>query len=371
MFRSGLQSHLLRRLPSSSRNRLLVSTGLATLSVGLYIQSRDHALHLESPLEHDIRAKKNAVNEQSPMRLRMERFVKEKQAEIVRALEDIDGQRFRIDKWERKEGGEGISCVLQDGDVFEKAGVNVSVVYGKLPPAAIKKMRADHKGLDETDTALPFFAAGLSLVVHPHSPMCPTVHLNYRYFEIENEDGSPRAWWFGGGSDLTPTYLFDEDAIQFHSELKKACDKHDKDYYDTFKRWCDTYFFIRHRNESRGIGGIFFDDLEDKDPDELFSFVRDCADAFLPAYVPIIQRRRDLPYTPAEKTFQAVRRGRYVEFNLVYDRGTAFGLATPGARIESILMSLPLHASWIYQHVPSGPREEKIAEVLRTPKAWV
>ncbi|BFZ53169.1 Coproporphyrinogen-III oxidase [Savitreella phatthalungensis] len=306
-----------------------------------------------------------------PMRARMEQFVKEKQSEIVAALEKIDGQHFRVDQWQRKEGGEGISCVLQDGNVFEKAGVNVSVVYGQLPPAAVKKMRADHKSLDNIDSAVPFFAAGLSLVVHPHNPFAPTVHLNYRYFEVMNEDGTPRAAWFGGGSDLTPTYLFDEDAIAFHAALKRACDKHDRDYYATFKAWCDRYFFIKHRGESRGIGGIFFDDLEDKDPEETFSFVRDCADAFLPAYVPIMLKRKDLPFTEQEKQFQAVRRGRYVEFNLVYDRGTAFGLATPGARIESILMSLPLHASWIYQHVPNGPREEKIMSVLREPKDWV
>lgn len=350
---------------------LTAATSALVVSFALYNNTRSNAIQLESPVEKDKLAKTQAITDQSPMRLRMERFVKEKQAEIVKALEEVDGQHFRIDKWERKEGGEGISCVLQDGDVFEKAGVNVSVVYGKLPPAAIKKMKADHKGLDETDRPLPFFAAGLSLVVHPHSPMCPTVHLNYRYFEIENEDGTPRAWWFGGGSDLTPTYLFDEDAIQFHSELKRACDKHDKTYYETFKAWCDKYFYIPHRQEARGIGGIFFDDLEEKDPEELFAFVRDCADAFLPAYLPILRRRLPLPYTDADKAFQAVRRGRYVEFNLVYDRGTAFGLATPGARIESILMSLPLHASWQYQHVPSGAREEKMMDALRNPKAWV
>ena len=347
-----------------------LSNGLPTLD-RLSLTPRRPILQLESPLEIDARAKEAAGKGggQESMRLRMERFVKEKQAEIVQALEQIDGNHFRIDRWERKEGGEGVSCVLQDGGVFEKAGV--SVVYGKLPPAALQKMRADHKGLDDITQALPFFAAGLSLVVHPHNPSCPTVHLNYRYFEVENEDGTPRAWWFGGGSDLTPTYLFDEDAIQFHAELKRACDKHDRDYYPNFKKWCDRYFHIKHRGESRGVGGIFFDDLEDKDPEELFSFVRDCADAFLPAYIPIVQRRKDMPFTEEEKRFQAVRRGRYVEFNLVYDRGTAFGLATPGARIESILMSLPLNASWIYQHVPSGPREQKIMGVLQNPKDWV
>ncbi|ODQ55595.1 Coproporphyrinogen oxidase [Saitoella complicata NRRL Y-17804] len=306
------------------------------------------------------------------MRLRMEQFIKEKQQEICKALEDIDGNKFRVDSWKRPEGGEGISCILQDGNVFEKAGVNISVVYGKLPPAAVAAMRENHKGLEATDEPLPFFAAGISLVVHPHNPMAPTVHLNYRYFEIENQDGTPRAWWFGGGSDLTPSYLFDEDAIHFHKTMKNACDKHDRRYYPDFKKWCDKYFYIKHRQETRGVGGIFFDDLEDKTPDELFSFIRSCANAFLPSYLPLIERRKDMSYTPDEKIFQQVRRGRYVEFNLVYDRGTQFGLNTPGARVESILMSLPLTSRWEYMHVPKlGSREERLMEVLRKPKAWV
>ncbi|GAO46010.1 hypothetical protein G7K_0255-t1 [Saitoella complicata NRRL Y-17804] len=312
------------------------------------------------------------ITESSPMRLRMEQFIKEKQQEICKALEDIDGNKFRVDSWKRPEGGEGISCILQDGNVFEKAGVNISVVYGKLPPAAVAAMRENHKGLEATDEPLPFFAAGISLVVHPHNPMAPTVHLNYRYFEIENQDGTPRAWWFGGGSDLTPSYLFDEDAIHFHKTMKNACDKHDRRYYPDFKKWCDKYFYIKHRQETRGVGGIFFDDLEDKTPDELFSFIRSCANAFLPSYLPLIERRKDMSYTPDEKIFQQVRRGRYVEFNLVYDRGTQFGLNTPGARVESILMSLPLTSRWEYMHVPKlGSREERLMEVLRKPKAWV
>ncbi|BFZ61490.1 Coproporphyrinogen-III oxidase [Saitoella coloradoensis] len=312
------------------------------------------------------------ITEGSPMRLRMEQFIKEKQQEICEALEDIDGNKFRVDSWKRPEGGEGISCILQDGNVFEKAGVNISVVYGKLPPAAVAAMRENHKGLEATDEPLPFFAAGISLVVHPHNPMAPTVHFNYRYFEIENQDGTPRAWWFGGGSDLTPSYLFDEDAIHFHKTMKDACDKHDTRYYPDFKKWCDKYFYIKHRQESRGVGGIFFDDLEDKTPNELFSFVQSCANAFLPSYLPLVERRKDMSYTPDEKNFQQVRRGRYVEFNLVYDRGTQFGLNTPGARVESILMSLPLTSRWEYMHAPQmGSREEKLMEVLRKPKEWV
>ena len=303
----------------------------------------------------------------------MEEFIKEQQKNIVRELEKIDGGRFRVDTWQRSQGGGGTSCVLQDGKVFEKAGVNISVVYGTLPRPAIERMRLNHKTLDPDIESLEFFAAGLSLVLHPQNPMAPTVHLNYRYFETSNKDGTPLAWWFGGGTDLTPCYLFDEDAIHFHRTIKEACDKHDKSYYERFKKWCDDYFRVKHRNESRGIGGIFFDDLDEseKDPENLFNFIQDCCKAFLPSYLPILMRRKDLPYNDFEREWQMIRRGRYVEFNLVYDRGTSFGLNTPGARVESILMSLPKQASWHYMHEPqSGSREERLLGVLRQPKDW-
>lgn len=310
------------------------------------------------------------------MRLRMEAFIKEQQNAIVQALEEMEGgAKFRRDTWQRPAGGDGISCVLQDGKVFEKAGVNVSVVYGTLPRAAIQKMRVNHKALSDPDIdSLEFFASGLSLVLHPHNPLAPTVHFNYRYFETMDKDGQGKAWWFGGGTDLTPSYLFEEDAIHFHRTIKDACDRHNRDYYPRFKAWCDKYFRIPHRNECRGIGGIFFDDLDEdeKDQEELFSFVQDCLRAFLPSYLPILQRRINLPFTENEKTWQQLRRGRYVEFNLVHDRGTSFGLNTPGARVESILMSLPLTARWQYMHAPElGSREEKIMSVLREPREWV
>lgn len=309
------------------------------------------------------------------MRLRMEQFIKQKQEEIVRALEKVDGKRFQIDSWERPKGGGGITCVLQEGNVFEKAGVNTSVVYGTLPREAISKMRVNHKALDPSVESLEFFAAGLSLVLHPINPMAPTVHLNYRYFETANADGTPNAWWFGGGTDLTPSYLFDEDAIAFHASIKSACDAHDKTYYPRFKQWCDKYFHLPHRGESRGIGGIFFDDLDDsegKDAESLFSFIQSCLGSFLPAYLPIIEKRSQMPYGEKEKQWQQLRRGRYVEFNLVHDRGTAFGLNTPGARVESILMSLPLTARWQYQHEPGkGGREERLVSVLKEPREWV
>ena len=306
----------------------------------------------------------------------MESFIQEQQDEIVKALEAMEGgEKFRRDTWQRPAGGGGISCVLQDGKVFEKAGVNTSIVYGTLPRHAIQKMRVNHKALDDPDIdSLEFFAAGLSLVLHPINPMAPTVHLNYRYFETMDKSGEGKAWWFGGGTDLTPSYLFDEDAIHFHKTIKDACDRHGKDYYPRFKDWCDKYFRIPHRGESRGVGGIFFDDLDEEtsDQESLFSFVQDCLGAFLPSYLPLLERRKDMPYRDAEKAWQQLRRGRYVEFNLVHDRGTSFGLNTPGARVESILMSLPLTARWQYMHEPEiGSREDKLLSVLKEPKEWV
>jgi coproporphyrinogen III oxidase len=322
----------------------------------------------------ELEKRQSEVTDNSPMRLRMEAFIKEQQRQIVSDIEAIDGKKFHIDNWTRPAGGGGISCVLQDGNVFEKAGVNISIVYGKLPKAAVEKMRVNHKNLNVNVATLPFFAAGLSLVLHPHNPMAPTVHLNYRYFETSNPDGSPQAWWFGGGTDLTPSYLFDEDAIHFHKTIKDACDKHDSTYYSRFKKWCDEYFWVKHRNEARGVGGIFFDDLDEaeKDAENLFSFVQSGLKAFGESYYPILQRRKDMPYTEKEKEWQQIRRGRYVEFNLVHDRGTAFGLNTPNARIESVLMSLPRTATWRYMNIPEeGSREERLVKVLKQPVDWI
>lgn len=306
------------------------------------------------------------------MRLRMEAFIKGLQNRIVQDIEAIDGKQFSRTTWQRAEGGEGITCVLQDGNVFEKAGVGVSVVYGQLPKAAVEQMRHDRGKEISADGPVPFFAAGISLVMHPHNPNCPTVHMNYRYFEIENPDGTPKMWWFGGGADLTPSYLFEEDAIHFHQVLKDGCDKYDKKYYSTFKQWCDKYFFIKHRGEARGIGGIFFDDLDDKPIEELFGFVKEMGNRFSTAYVPIVQKRKDMKFTPEMKRWQQLRRGRYVEFNLVWDRGTKFGLQTPGSRIEAILMSLPLTSRWEYMHEPEvNTAEADLIEVLKNPRDWV
>ncbi len=301
----------------------------------------------------------------SDMRARMQTLIRTTQDDICNALAAVDGTPFREDTWEREGGGGGWSRVLQDGNVFEKAGVNVSVVHGTLSPEAAKSMGG---GRDVED--LRFFAAGVSLVIHPKNPMAPTAHANYRYFE-RGAPEAPGAWWFGGGADLTPSYLFDEDAVHFHRIHKEACDRNDPAYYPRFKRWCDEYFRVAHRGETRGVGGIFFDDLNGPDPEPLFRFVSDCAAAFVPAYVPLVERRKDLPFTDAQKRWQQLRRGRYVEFNLVYDRGTTFGLRT-GGRIESILMSLPLTARWEYDHHPEpGSEEARLLGVLRTPREWL
>ncbi|KAL0943483.1 coproporphyrinogen III oxidase [Colletotrichum truncatum] len=321
---------------------------------------------------------KNSGDEssQQPMRLRMESFIRKKQKDIISALEQVDGNAFRTDEWERpNNGGGGRTCVLQDGNVFEKAGVNISIVHGKLNRAAIEEMRQNHANLATNASELNFCALGLSMVVHPKNPMAPTVHMNGRYFETVQVDGSLQTAWFGGGSDLTPSYLFEEDAEHFHKTLKAACDDHDAGYYPKFKKWCDEYFNIKHRAESRGIGGIFFDDLDESfgDPERVFAFVQSTINAFVPAYIPIVEKRKNMSFNEKEKEWQQVRRGRYVEFNLVHDRGTAFGLNVPGSRVESILISLPMTAQWRYMHAePEAESQEgKLLAVLRNPREWV
>ncbi|MBR96058.1 MAG: oxygen-dependent coproporphyrinogen oxidase [Euryarchaeota archaeon] len=301
------------------------------------------------------------------MRQKMSDMVHRIQDEICDALKVIDGVDFRQDEWTREEGGGGRSRVFSGGRVFEKAGVNVSVVYGTLSPQAAKSMGGGHE-LKGTD--LDFFATGISLVLHPKNPMAPTVHANYRYFE-RGEGQKPGSWWFGGGADLTPSYLFEEDAIHFHQVHKNVCQRHEVADYDKFKKWCDDYFFIKHREERRGLGGIFFDDINGASREECFDFVTDCAESFLESYLPILNRRKDLEYSEKQKQWQQIRRGRYVEFNLVYDRGTTFGLTTNG-RIESILMSLPLTSRWEYCHeVEVGSEEERLVKLLRKPADWL
>ncbi|TVU43293.1 hypothetical protein EJB05_09749 [Eragrostis curvula] len=306
-------------------------------------------------------------------------MIRRVQAEVCAALEAVEGGgvQFREDAWTRPGGGGGISRVLQGGSVFEKAAVNVSVVYGVMPPEAYRAARPDAAAAaaeGEKAGPVPFFAAGVSSVIHPVNPFVPTMHFNYRYFETEapkDAPGAPRQWWFGGGTDLTPSYIIEEDVKHFHSVQKEVCDKFDPSFYPKFKKWCDEYFYIKHRGERRGVGGIFFDDLNDHDQETLLQFATECADSVLPAYIPIIERRKDTPFTEEHKAWQQLRRGRYVEFNLVYDRGTTFGLKT-GGRIESILVSLPLTARWEYDHKPEvGTEEWKLLDTCINPKEWI
>ncbi|XP_033209566.1 oxygen-dependent coproporphyrinogen-III oxidase [Belonocnema kinseyi] len=364
---------------TQSKRSSLKYFGAGILAAGIvaYKTSTSQVLAAEPELNtklfmaEPITSKETLINNKNDMKTKMELLIMKIQADFCKELEKLEDRedRFQVDRWTRKEGGGGITCVLQDGTVFEKAGVNISVVSGILPPGAIQQMRARGKSIEEG--SLPFFAAGVSAVIHPRSPMVPTIHFNYRYFEIKNKDGSIQ-WWFGGGTDLTPYYLDESDARHFHGTLKSACDKHDRSYYSKLKKWCDDYFVITHRGERRGVGGIFFDDLDTPSQDEAFKFVTSCAEAVIPSYIPIVKKNMTKGYGYHERQWQLLRRGRYVEFNLIYDRGTKFGLYTPGARYESILMSLPLVAKWEYMHQPeANSKEEKLMKVLKEPRDWV
>tara|TARA_B110000444_G_scaffold151768_2_gene142013 strand:+ start:23156 stop:24061 length:906 start_codon:yes stop_codon:yes gene_type:complete len=292
-------------------------------------------------------------------------YIYKLQEKITSSLEQLDGEsNFKEDIWKRPEGGGGKSKVLENGRVFEKAGVNVSAVNGVLPESL-----ENYFGV--TDSR--FFACGLSLVIHPKNPMVPTVHANYRYFELYTPDGELKDQWFGGGQDLTPFYLIEEDAVHFHKICKLVCDKHSSSFYNIYKEKCDSYFWNHHRNESRGIGGLFFDYLKTERNYKIkdwFSFVTDVGDSFLDAYLPIVNNRKNYNYSSDQKKWQEIRRGRYVEFNLVHDKGTLFGLKTNG-RIESVLMSLPPKVQWVYDHVPEkGSEEDKLIHVLQNPRSW-
>ena len=289
------------------------------------------------------------------------------QTHICANLESLEPTaRFKSDEWERPDakggqGGGGLTRILSGGEVFEKAGVNFSAVRGTMPAAFAAKLGGPSEDV-------PFFATGVSLVIHPYSPMIPTTHANWRYLELGD------ACWLGGGSDLTPYYLYEEDAVHFHSVLKGVCDKHSPEYYPRFKKACDEYFYLPHRKETRGIGGIFYDYLgrdEQVDLEATLQFSHDLGFAFTEQYLPIVERRKGTPYTEKEKGFQLLRRGRYVEFNLLYDRGTHFGLQT-GGRIESILMSLPPIVHWDYcPTIEEGSREELLIQTLMNPREWV
>jgi coproporphyrinogen III oxidase len=312
-------------------------------------------------------------------------FLRTLQDQICQKLQGVDGGgQFREDSWNRPEGGGGRSRVLREGNLFEQGGVNFSEVWGDHLPPSILQQRPEAKGHR-------FYATGTSMVLHPRNPYIPTVHLNYRYFE------AGPVWWFGGGIDLTPYYPFVEDVQHFHLTLKEACDRHHSEYYPTFKLWCDEYFYLKHRQETRGVGGIFFDyqdgtgalyrgpdadgpasqhsmqvgEVPTRSWEDLFGFVKSCGEGFLPAYVPIAEKRKNTEYGDRERNFQLYRRGRYVEFNLVYDRGTIFGLQTNG-RTESILMSLPPLVRWEYGYEPeAGTPEAELYNTFLKPQDWL
>lgn len=291
---------------------------------------------------------------------RFEQKIRSLQQEIVSAFQQADPSvQLLEDEWQRPGGGGGISKILSNGSYIEKAGVNISIVHGVLPDEMKERLKA---------VSATFYASGISLVIHPKNPFVPTVHFNIRYFELYDESGLADSW-FGGGMDMTPYYIFDEDAKHFHSTLKEHCDGHNLEYYPAFKERCDNYFYNAHRDEHRGIGGIFYDYLKN-DSEGHLAFSSDVGDCFLKAYLPIFEKRKDIGYNEQHKKWQEIRRGRYVEFNLIHDRGTLFGLRTKG-RTESILMSLPPTVRWEYDHHPeAGTAEAKLLLALK-PKDWV
>ncbi len=285
------------------------------------------------------------------------------QARIIAALEQLDGKTFLTDSWQRTEGGGGITRLVEEGNVFERGGVNFSHVKGSTLPPSAAANRPDVAGQ-------PWEAMGVSLVLHPRNPYVPTVHMNVRFFSTCDAQGNP-VWWFGGGMDLTPYYGFEEDAVHFHRTCRDALTPFGEDLYPRFKKWCDNYFYLKHRQEARGIGGVFFDDFNEVSFEHSFAMMRSVGDSFIPAYVPVAERRQTIAYGERERDFQAYRRGRYVEFNLVFDRGTHFGLQS-GGRTESILMSMPPVVKWRYQwHPEDGTPEARLWTDFLPHREWV
>ncbi|SEA66119.1 oxygen-dependent coproporphyrinogen oxidase [Alkalimonas amylolytica] len=294
----------------------------------------------------------------------VQRFLQQLQDSICQALQQADGKaQFVEDAWQRAEGGGGRSRVLTGGAVFEQAGVNYSHVYGAQMPASATAHRPELAGRS-------FHACGVSLVIHPNNPYLPTTHANVRFF-IAEKPGEAPVWWFGGGFDLTPFYPYEEDVVHWHQIAKAAVDPFGAEYYPRYKKWCDDYFYLKHRGETRGVGGLFFDDLNEPGFAQSFALMRSVGEAFLPAYLPLVERRKDTPYGERERQFQLYRRGRYVEFNLVFDRGTLFGLQS-GGRTESILMSMPPLVRWQYGYQPEpGSPEALLYERYLQPQDWL
>ena len=319
-------------------------------------------------MDHPPAPPSKGDNDKASIKSRFTTFIQNLQDEICDAFEKVDGKAtFRHDDWDRKGGGGGHSRIIEKGDVFEKGGVSTSTVHGELPELIRKRFEVEEGW---------FWAGGISLVMHPWSPMVPTVHANFRYFELYEDEqmNEVRDCWFGGGADLTPYYLWDEDAVHFHQVFKKACDKHGDDLYPRFKEECDNYFYNDHRNEARGVGGLFFDYLRETDErstEDWFNFTTETGSAFLDAYLPIVERRKDESFSDRNRYFQEIRRGRYVEFNLIHDRGTLFGLKTDG-RTESILMSLPPRVRWDYDfQIEEDSREAYLLDRLKNPIDWI
>lgn len=301
------------------------------------------------------------------MREQFSNWIKEIQNEITAQVETADGkEKFLEDQWNRPEGGGGITRVIQNGQVFEKGGVNTSAVHGKITQQIREQLKVEGEA---------FFACGISLVLHPFSPMVPTVHANFRYFEVYDNNGNVTDSWFGGGADLTPYYLFEEDAKHFHQCFKDSCDQFDSALYPKFKTICDNYFVNHHRDgERRGIGGIFYDHLKPSlkfTTEDWFNFAKLNGQAFIKAYLPIVEKRKKMPFNEEQKNWQLIRRGRYVEFNLIHDKGTIFGLKSNG-RTESILMSLPMNVRFEYNFQPKpGSPEEQLQKILLNPVDWI
>ncbi|MBT3562028.1 MAG: oxygen-dependent coproporphyrinogen oxidase [Flavobacteriaceae bacterium] len=293
------------------------------------------------------------------------KYIDSLQASVISSLEQVDGLgKFKKDSWSRIEGGGGLTMVLENGNVFEKGGVNVSKVHGKLPESMSTMLNTK-----DSD----FYACGISIVLHPKNPMVPTFHANLRYFELYN-NGALKDRWFGGGLDLTPYYIFENDVIHFHANCKSSCDKYDLSFYNNYKKKCDEYFWNSHRNEARGVGGLFFDYCRENNEmsvDKWFSFIKEMGQCILNSYIPIVEKRKNETFNELNVNWQQIRRGRYVEFNLLHDKGTLFGLKTKG-RIESILISMPPKVKWAYDFNPAkDSNEEKLVKILESPKNWV
>lgn len=328
----------------------------------------------------------NPTAKQPSISTRIEKVLLDMFENVCQAVEEIDGNKLHEQRWTKDEKGQWtqgedkngilyIDKALRNGNVFEKVGINYISVRGELPPGMSFQggdvVMTDPANGTASEKGTPFFATSTSVIINALNPMVPTAHVNYRYFQL-GDGTQPGSWWFGGGGDLTPIYLFEEDAVHFHRVHKEACDKHNPEFYPRFKKWCDEYFYLPHRGECRGVGGIFFDYLQDRDAETLFSFVKTCSEAFIPAYIPIVEKRKNMEFTEQNKYWQRLRRGRYAEFILLQDRGVRFGLASGIVNTQSVLNCMPGEAFWNYNDQPTADSQEAtLLEVLKNPREWV